>query len=79
MDDKRLLELAGVQLNEGSAKNSIDFHQEKFNYMIKTLLVLEKKLIAQNHIASSKSISNIIGGMQKDKGLFASAKKDLGK
>ena len=67
------------RIEEGSTLNSIDFHQEKFNYMIKTLMVLEKKLLAQNHIASSKSISNIIGSMQQNKSAFASAKKDLGK
>lgn len=79
MDKQRLLELAGVQLNEDSTKNSLGFHYDNFLRLIKELETFEKTLIAQKHVASAKSISNIIGSMQQNKRSFSSAKADLGK
>lgn len=76
--NKKLQELAGI-VTESSTGNSIEFHKDKFAYMIKTLKGLEKTLLAQNHIASAKSIGSIVGSMQQNKRLFNSAARRLSK
>lgn len=79
MKQNRLLELAGVQLNESNIKNIIDSYAHKNDLMIEELLKLEASLKKENHTASAASISNIIGAMQRNASLFLSARQDLEK
>jgi hypothetical protein len=80
MDRKRLLELAGVPITEGTyIKKQLASFLTNLESLEKEFETIEHELEKQNHTASAASIGNILANLHSDKKSMSAAIADLGK